>query len=77
MKAFTTILCVWAALIGCNHAAEARESLRYDFFANRICRLPQNSRVAETWLEADYLEARGGLYIWPCPDIVGYQKVSV
>ena len=34
-----------------------------DFFANRIYRLPQDSRVAETWLETDRLEAPDGLYI--------------
>jgi streptogramin lyase len=34
-----------------------------DFFANRIYRLPQSSRVAEVWLETDRLEAPDGLYM--------------
>jgi sugar lactone lactonase YvrE len=34
-----------------------------DFFANRIYRLPQESRVAEVWLETDRLEAPDGLYM--------------
>lgn len=34
-----------------------------DFFANRIYRLPQDTRVAEVWLASDRLEAPDGLYI--------------
>jgi streptogramin lyase len=34
-----------------------------DFFANRIYRLPLESRLAEVWLEMDRLEAPDGLYI--------------
>ena len=42
-----------------------------DFFANRIYRLPQGSRVVETWLETDRLEAPDGLYIDAGKLIVG------
>jgi hypothetical protein len=34
-----------------------------DFFANRIYRLPRESRVAEVWLETNRLEAPDGLYM--------------
>jgi len=34
-----------------------------DFFSNRIYRLPQESRVAEVWLETDRLQAPDGLYM--------------
>ncbi|MGL5111954.1 MAG: TIM barrel protein, partial [Flavobacterium sp.] len=34
-----------------------------DFFANRIYRLPQKSRIAEVWLETDRLETPDGLYM--------------
>ncbi len=34
-----------------------------DFFANRIYRLPNKSRLAEIWLETNRLEAPDGLYI--------------
>jgi sugar phosphate isomerase/epimerase len=42
-----------------------------DFFANRIYRLPQKSRLAEVWLETDRLEAPDGLYIEAGKLIVG------
>jgi hypothetical protein len=42
-----------------------------DFFANRIYRLPQESRVAEVWLETDRLEAPDGLYVEDGKLIVG------
>lgn len=42
-----------------------------DFFANRIYRLPQDSRMVETWLENDRLEAPDGLYIDAGKLIVG------
>lgn len=42
-----------------------------DFFANRIYRLPQESRAAEVWLETDRLEAPDGLYIEDGRLIVG------
>jgi sugar phosphate isomerase/epimerase len=42
-----------------------------DFFANRIYRLPQESRVAEVWLETDRLEAPDGLYMDAGKLIVG------
>ena len=42
-----------------------------DFLANRIYRLPQDSRVPETWLETDRLEAPDGLYIDAGKLIVG------
>jgi hypothetical protein len=34
-----------------------------DFFANRIYRIPQKSRVLEVWLETDRLETPDGLYV--------------
>lgn len=34
-----------------------------DFFANRIYRIPQKSRVSEVWLETDRLETPDGLFI--------------
>ena len=42
-----------------------------DFFANRIYRLPQKTRVPEVWLETDRLEAPDGLYIDSGKLIVG------
>lgn len=42
-----------------------------DFFANRIYRLPHQSRVAEVWLETDSLEAPDGLYMDAGKLIVG------